>query len=182
MQKSLQHPERFAGMHWMTPSNVSRFVEVIRGEQTSDATIDAIMKLARRIDKEPALLNRDIAGFLVNRLCYAMYREALYLLSNGYADAETIDRCWRHCVGSWASIAGPFRWMDLTGTALYAAGMRRIFPTLCNDSDVPEIMRKMESESAMGLASGRGFYEYTDAQAKQWAQLLRQQTWATRKQ
>src|SRR5947207_6315458 len=49
MQKSLKHPERFAGMHWMTPANVSRFVEVIRGEQTSDGTIDAIMKLARRI-------------------------------------------------------------------------------------------------------------------------------------
>ena len=81
-----------------------------------------------------------------------------------------------------SAIAGPFRWMDLTGTALYAAGMRRIFPTLCNDAEVPPIMQKLEAAEAMGLANRHGFYSYTGAQAEQWAQLLREQTWATRKQ
>jgi 3-hydroxyacyl-CoA dehydrogenase len=77
---------------------------------------------------------------------------------------------------------GDLRDLRWIGDHLYAAGMRRIFPTLCNDADVPQVMQKLESENAMGLASGHGFYSYTDAQAKQWAQLLREQTWATRKQ
>src|SRR5439155_10830272 len=146
----------------------STFIEVIRGEQTSDATIHSIMSIAKQIGKEPAMVNRDIEGFLVNRLCYAMYREALHLLSEGYADAETIDRCWRNCVGSWSNIARPFRWMDLTGTSPYAAGMRRIFPTLCNSAEMPAIMQKLESEHAMGVTHGRGVYSCTEADEKTW--------------
>jgi 3-hydroxybutyryl-CoA dehydrogenase len=180
MQKTCKHPERFAGMHWAPPAHVSRFIEVIRGEQTSDGTIETIMKLARDLGKDPALLNRDIEGFIVNRLCYAVYREALSLLDKGIADADTIDRCWSNCVGNWAPVAGPLRWMDLTGVSLYAAGMRRIFPTLANDTEVPMIMKQFEAKGIMGISNGEGFYSYTPERTEKWRELLQQETWRVR--
>ena len=75
MQKSLKHPSRFAGMHFAAAAHVSRFVEVIRGDQTSDQTIQTIFDIAVRAGKKPALVKRDIEGFIVNRLAYAMFRE-----------------------------------------------------------------------------------------------------------
>jgi 3-hydroxybutyryl-CoA dehydrogenase len=180
MQRSRKHPQRFAGMHWAGPAHVSRFVEVIRGDQTSDAVIDAVMCLAQHAGKDPALVKCDIEGFIVNRLCYAMYREALHLVDIGAADVESIDRCWRNVVGMWAAIAGPFRWMDLTGTALYAAGMRRIFPTLCNATDLPAIMKQFEASGAMGTSNLNGFYAYSEKEAQRWNDLLRAEGWRVR--
>jgi 3-hydroxybutyryl-CoA dehydrogenase len=180
MQKSRKHPERFAGMHFAPPAHISRFLEVVRGEKTNDAIIKQIMDLAGRMGKEPALLQRDIEGFIVNRLGYAMYREALHLLESGVADAATIDSCWRNVMGTWCAIAGPFRWMDLTGAALYAAGMRRIFPTLCNSTEVPRTMLELEKKGLMGTRDLKGFYTYTKDEAEKWDQTLVEESWRAR--
>lgn len=180
MQKWLKHPQRFAGMHWAGPAHIFRFMEVIRGEQTDDATLAAVIDLGKRAGKDPAVIQRDIAGFIVNRLTYAMLREAFYLLESGIGDIESIDKCFRNVVGAWSTIAGPFRWIDLTGCALYANGMRQIFPTLCNSTDVPKTMLEMESAGAMGVKNQHGFYEYTQADVQKWDQLLREQLWRAR--
>src|SRR4029079_6255270 len=92
LQKGRRHPERFLGMHWFEPAHATRFLELVPGEQTSQSTMQAATQLARRCGKEPSVLKKDIPGFIVNRLGYAMYREALHLLELGVADAETIDR------------------------------------------------------------------------------------------
>jgi len=94
LQKRRQHPERFLAMHWAEPAHATRFLEIIRGEKTSEATIQTTLSLARRLGKEPSLLQKEIPGFIANRIGYAMYREALSLLESGVADAETmIARC-----------------------------------------------------------------------------------------
>ena len=82
-------------------------------------------------------MKKDVEGFIVNRLGYAMYREAFWLLENGVADVETIDRSFRNAICVWANIAGPFRWMDLTGVPAYAAVMKRLFPQLSTATEVP---------------------------------------------
>jgi len=91
--------------------------------------------LARRLGKEPSVLQKEIPGFIVNRIGYAMYREALSLLEAGVADAETIDRSVRNALGLWATVCGPFRWIDLTGgPELYAKAMQHVLPTLNNSA------------------------------------------------
>jgi 3-hydroxybutyryl-CoA dehydrogenase len=180
MQKWLKHPNRFAGMHWAGPAHIYRFMEITRGEQTDDATVAAVTDLAERAGKDPAIILRDIEGFIVNRLCYAMYREAFYLLENGIADIESIDKSFRNVVGTWAAIAGPFRWMDLTSCSIYAEGMRQIFPTLCNSTSVPLVMNYMEARTALGTKNLKGFYDYTEEEAEKWNNLLRGQAWVTR--
>jgi 3-hydroxybutyryl-CoA dehydrogenase len=180
LQAARKHPGRFIGMHWAEPCHLTRFLEVIRGERTDDATVDATLRLAESAGKEPSLVKKDVAGFIVNRLGYAMYREAVHLLESGVADVETIDRSFRNAVGLWANIAGPFRWMDLTGLPAYAAVMGRLFPQLSNRADVPETMAKLIASGAEGIRNGRGFYRYTPEQVERWEELLIEHVWKVR--
>ena len=74
-----------------------------------------MISLAETWGKEPSLLKRDIRGFITNRIMYAMIREAFYLVENGYATVEDVDRSLRNDLGYWITFAGPFRFMDITG-------------------------------------------------------------------
>ncbi|MGB7158354.1 MAG: 3-hydroxyacyl-CoA dehydrogenase family protein [Tepidisphaeraceae bacterium] len=180
LQHGRSHPERFIGTHWAEPCHLTRFLEVIRGEQTNDATADTAMQLARDAGKDPSLVRKDVEGFIVNRIGYAMYREAFWLLENGVADVETIDRSFRNAISVWANIAGPFRWMDLSGIPAYAAVMKRLFPQLSNASEVPATMRAVVESGAKGISNGRGFYDYTPEEAQRWERLLVENVWKVR--
>jgi len=98
LQRDRRHPERFMGMHWAEPAHVTRFCELIRGELKSQVVFSATAELARQFGKKPCLVQKDVPGFIVNRIGYAMYREAAHLLEMGVADAETIDRSCRHAL------------------------------------------------------------------------------------
>jgi 3-hydroxybutyryl-CoA dehydrogenase len=180
LQQGRQRPERFVGMHWAEPCHLTRFLEVIRGDRTDDRTAEAALALGRRAGKDPSLVRKDVAGFIVNRIGYAMYREAFWLLENGVADVETIDRSFRNAMSVWANVAGPFRWMDLTGVPAYAAVMKRLWPQLSCATDVPRLMQDLVNGGATGVASGRGFYSYTPEEAKAWQRRLTENVWKVR--
>jgi 3-hydroxybutyryl-CoA dehydrogenase len=180
LQKDRAHPQRFIGMHWAMPCHLTRFLEVIRGEQTNDETVEAALALGRRAGKDPSLVRKDVEGFIVNRVAYATYREALWLLENGVADAETIDRSIRNARSVWANIAGPFRWMDMSGLAGYAAVMEGLFPKLSCETGLPKVMRDLIDSGARGMANGRGFYEYTPEEVERWRKLLIENVWRVR--
>jgi 3-hydroxybutyryl-CoA dehydrogenase len=121
---------------------------------------------------------QDIPGFIVNRIGYAMYREALHLVEQGVADFETIDRSVRNTLGLWAACCGPFRWIDLSGgPALYARSMERVIPTLCNDTALPAALTALADQDARGIVNGHGFYEYTPADAHTWEERQRRHAW-----
>jgi 3-hydroxybutyryl-CoA dehydrogenase len=182
LQEGRRHPERFLGMHWAEPAHATRFMELIRGQKTADGPFQATAEFARRIGKEPSLVERDVPAFIVNRIGYAMYREAMYILEEGIADVESIDRSCRNALGGWATMCGPLRWIDLSGgPALYARAMERVLPTLSNASEVPPTLRKLRDADARGTANGRGFYEYTEEGAARWEELFRRHAWTVRK-
>jgi 3-hydroxybutyryl-CoA dehydrogenase len=181
LQHGRKHPERFLGMHWFEPAHATRFLELVPGEQTSAATMQVATKLAKRCGKEPSVLNKDIPGFIVNRLGYALYREALHLLQLGVADAETIDRSFRNACGVWSTICGPFQWMDLTGgPTLYATCMQGVLPTLSNASELPAPIGRLAADGAQGVANGRGFYTYTPEEARRADALFHEHAWKAR--
>jgi 3-hydroxybutyryl-CoA dehydrogenase len=180
LQKHRKQPHRFIGMHWAEPCHLTRFLEVVRGEQTDDATVDSTLALGRACGKEPSLVRKDVEGFIVNRIGYAMFREALHLLESGVADVETIDRAFSNTVGLWANIAGPFRWMDLMGIPAYAAVMERLLPQLDASAEVPRTMRQLVESGAKGISNLRGFYDYTPAEAERWRRMLVDHVWAVR--
>ena len=178
LQAHRKHPARFVGMHWAEPAHATRFMELIRGDQTSDEAFQAAATMARRLGKEPSLCQKDVPAFIVNRIGYAMYREALHLLESGVADAEAIDTAVRNAIGLWATICGPLRWIDLSGgPELYAKAMQRVLPTLSKAEEVPTGMQQLAESGARGIVNGRGFYDYTPEQARHWEELYRKHAW-----
>jgi len=168
LQKGRRHPERFIGMHWGEPAEIMRYLEIIPGERTSAETIRLTRRLGEACGKEPSTLNVDIRGFVSNRMMYAMMREAFYLVESGVADLETVDRSFRNDIGWWAIIAGPFRWMDLTGIPAYATVAKGLFPKLCNARSVSKVIGDVVAGGANGISNARGFYKYSRSGAKQW--------------
>ena len=182
LQKRRKYPARFLGMHWAEPAHATRFMELIRGEQTSDETLQTASVMARLLGKEPCICQKDIPGFIVNRIGYAMYREALNLLESGVADAATIDTAMRNALGLWASVCGPLRWIDITGgPELYAKAMQHVLPNLSTKTELPAPIQKLASEGARGITNGKGFYTYNKDEAHHWEELYRKHAWRVAK-
>ncbi|NBR04984.1 MAG: 3-hydroxyacyl-CoA dehydrogenase family protein [Planctomycetes bacterium] len=181
LQQSRKNPGRFVGMHWAEPAHATRFLELIQGEATSKQAMDTTIEVSKLLGKDPVVCMKDVPGFIVNRIAYAMYREALHLVETGVADFETIDRSLRNTLGLWAASCGPFRWIDLTGgPSLYAKAMQRIVPTLTNDSALPLPLEDLVKKDAHGIKNGVGFYNYTPEESRIWEDRQRRHTWAVK--
>jgi 3-hydroxybutyryl-CoA dehydrogenase len=172
LQRGAKQPERILGLHWAEPANITRFMEIICGKDTSPANAKRAVRFASSWGKEPSLLRKDIRGFITNRIMYAMLREAFYLVESGFASVADVDRSLRNDLGYWITFAGPFRFMDLTGVPAYAAVMKDLLPDLNCSTEVPRLMQKVVRSGARGISNAKGFYRYTPAQAKQWEHLF----------
>jgi 3-hydroxybutyryl-CoA dehydrogenase len=172
LQRDAEVPARVVGIHWAEPAHITRFMEIICGAATSSAVADQVCQLAEAWGKEPSVLRRDIRGFITNRIFYAMLREACHLVDNGYCSVEDVDRSLRNDLGYWLTLAGPFRWMDLTGIPAYATVMESLAPELCNAPGVPAILQDAADRGARGVANADGFYDYTEETAAAWAERL----------
>jgi 3-hydroxybutyryl-CoA dehydrogenase len=168
LQEGLQHPERVLGIHWAEPAHITRFMEVICGDQSEIRFAETIVALAESWGKEPSLLRKDIRGFITNRIMYAMLREAFHLVEKGYATMEDVDRSLRNDLGYWITFAGPFRFMDLTGIPAYLTVMKDLFPDLDNSTATPESMERLVADGARGVSNAKGFYPYTPESAELW--------------
>ncbi|MGH9590637.1 MAG: 3-hydroxyacyl-CoA dehydrogenase family protein [Terracidiphilus sp.] len=168
LQQGAAHPERILGVHWDEPAHVTRFMEIIPGKETSPECMARVADLALRWGKEPSKLRREIRGFITNRISYAMFREACHLVESGVCTVEDVDRSLRNDVGWWIPFAGPFRYMDLMGVEAYYRVMGELLPDLSTEKDVPRLMRDVVESGGRGIRNGRGFYRYTEEEAKAW--------------
>jgi 3-hydroxybutyryl-CoA dehydrogenase len=181
LQQLTQQPGRFLGLHWAEPSHTTRFLEIICGDQSDLSRAEWLYDLSHYWGKEPTLVKKDIRGFITNRLMYAMYREAMWLVENGYASIEDVDRACRNNTGYWMTLMGVFRWMDLTGVPAYHTVMKDLFPTLNNSTAVPELIDKIVREGGRGTANAHGFYNYTPEEAKCWEETFTEFSYEIRK-
>jgi 3-hydroxybutyryl-CoA dehydrogenase len=181
LQKQTRHPNRFFGLHWAEPSHTTRFLEIICGELSDVEGGEYLYELSHRWGKEPTLVRKDIRGFITNRLMYAMYREAFYLVENGYATVEDVDRACRNNAGYWMTLVGVFRWMDLTGVPAYHAVMKDLFPTLNNSTAVPKLIDDIVKAGGKGVANAHGFHSYTPEEAKLWEETFKEFSYEIRK-
>ena len=168
LQSHTKFPARFLGLHWAEPSHTTRFLEIICGDQSELHFGEWLYNLSHCWGKEPTLVRKDIRGFITNRLMYAMYREACSLVEKGYATVEDVDRACRNNAGYWMTLAGVFRWMDLTGVPAYHAVMKELLPTLSNQTEVPKLIDDIVKNGGRGVLNGKGFYTYTEEEARLW--------------
>jgi 3-hydroxybutyryl-CoA dehydrogenase len=181
LQKQTRNPKRFYGLHWMEPSHTTRFLEVICGDESDVSRAEYLCELSERWGKEPTLVRKDIRGFITNRLMYACYREAFYLVENGYATVEDVDRACKNVPGYWMTLCGPFRWMDLTGVPAYHTVMKDLFPTLSNQTEVPKLIDDIVKAGGKGVANAHGFHDYTPEEAKLWEETYKEFSYEIRK-
>jgi 3-hydroxybutyryl-CoA dehydrogenase len=152
-----RRPERVVGMHFFNPVPVLKLVEVIRAVQTSDATAQAIVELARDLGKEPAEA-RDFPGFVSNRILMPFINEAAYALMEGVAEPEAIDTIAKL---GFAHPMGPLALADLIGLDTCVAIMEVLHSGLGNPKYAPcPLLRQYVQAGRLGRKSGRGFYEY----------------------
>lgn len=180
LQSLVSHPERFVGLHWAEPSHTTRFLEIICGDRTDITKAEWLYNLSKIWGKEPTLVRKDIRGFIANRLMYAMYREAFYLVENGYATVEDVDRACRNNTGYFMTLMGVFRWMDMTGVPAYHTVMKELNPTLNNQSTVPKLIDDIVQRGGRGILNGDGFYQYSPEEIKLWEEIFSEFTYEIR--
>ncbi len=155
-----QRPDRVVGFHWMNPPHLMPPVEVIRGDQTADAVVVLTCDLARRIGRVPIRVEKDVPGFLWNRLQLALIREALHVVEQGIASAEAVDQAVTKGLGLRWAVVGPFRLMDLGGVGTFHSVASYLYRDLCTAQEPQPILTNKVAGGEVGVRSGRGFYEY----------------------
>jgi 3-hydroxybutyryl-CoA dehydrogenase len=154
-------PEQVLGLHFFSPVPMMRAVEVIKGVATSDETAGKGKKFVLNIGKEPIMVNRDIAGFVINRINFPSTIEAMNLVEQGVATMEDIDKGLRLASGRRMGIfeTGDMVGLDVTHGAMMAmyeeTGDPRFYP--------PLLLRRKVKAGHLGRKSGKGWYEYDEA-------------------
>ena len=163
----LRHPERTVNTHWFNPPHIVPLVEVVPGEKTEEDTVQKTLELLERIGKVAIRLNVELTGFLVNRVQIAMYREIFHLLECGVASAEDIDRALTSSVGLRLAAIGPLAVYDFAGIDINSRAYRNLVPHIRSDTDLPGVVQKLVDAGHFGVKTGKGIYEYTEAEAEE---------------
>lgn len=153
-----KRPEKVCNMHFFNPALVMKAVEVVRHPDTSDDTVDTVMAVARQMGKQPVLLNKEIPGFIANRLMGALRSEAIDLYEQGVASLEDIDIAAKSALGH---PMGPFELMDLVGIDVTYLIREATFDMTGDEREKPHplITEKYEA-GEFGRKTGKGWYSY----------------------
>jgi len=160
------YPERTVVTHFWNPGHLIPLVEVIRGEQTSKETVNQSLELLKHMNKKPIVVQKDILGSIGNRLQYALFREAQYILEQGVASIEDIDKAVCYSIGRRLSVTGPFMTADMGGLDVFDSISTYLFPDLSNHNKSFSKMKNLIDEGNYGQKTGKGFYEWSQQQSK----------------
>jgi len=157
LASAISRPDRFIGMHFFNPVPKMYLVEIVRGEKTSNTTIDKITELAKQINKTP-IITKNSPCFIVNRILAAYLNEAIWELYEGVASAEDIDTAVKLGLNH---PMGPLALADLIGIDVVLAIMKSLYERANDKKYLPcPIIVKMVEEKKLGIKTKKGFYEY----------------------
>jgi 3-hydroxybutyryl-CoA dehydrogenase len=161
-----KNPGRVVGMHWWNPPYIIPVIEIIRGERTKEAVIETVRALVERLNKRPVLVNKDVPGFLGNRMQYALMREAVSLLEAGVATAEDIDTMVKAGFGFKFPVIGPLETIDMAGMDIFYNVSKYLYGELEDTKTAQKIVEQKAKENKLGLKTGEGFYDYSKTDIK----------------
>jgi 3-hydroxybutyryl-CoA dehydrogenase len=161
-----RRPDKVIVAHYANPPYLVPLVELVRGPQTSDQTVQTLSELLRRIGKRPIVVQKEVPGFILNRLQGALLREALWLVEQGVASPQDIDIAIRNSIGRRWAVAGVFEIFELAGWDLLASIASGLFPHLAVTTETPTPLKDKVDRGELGVKTGKGFYEWTPESAE----------------
>lgn len=154
----VKHPDKVLNLHFFNPVLIMKLVEVVKGPHCSQDTVDTMMKFVESINKVPVLVNKEIYGFIVNRVFSAITKEACYMYDQGVASIEDIDKAVKFGL---SHPMGPFELLDMTGIDLEFDVLTEKYRTTGDLSDKPSpAIVERHARGEYGRKSKKGFYEY----------------------
>ncbi len=153
---------RVLGTHWWNPPDLIPVVEVVASERTSPEIVDRVVALLTEAGKLPVRVERDVAGFIGNRLQHALWREAIALVAEGVCDAATVDLVVRNTIGLRLATLGPLENADYIGLDLTMAIHDAVIPSLNSDPYPSPLLRELVADGQLGARTGHGFLDWPD--------------------
>ncbi|MEP2707665.1 MAG: 3-hydroxyacyl-CoA dehydrogenase family protein [Roseibium sp.] len=165
IMSDLKDKPRGIGTHWWNPPHMIPLVEVIRTEWTDESVIEKTVALLASVGKTPVRVEKDVAGFIGNRLQHAMWREAIYLVESGVCTAEAVDKVVNTSFGRRLSVLGPMANADLVGTDLTLDIHENVLADLDNRPAPSPYLSDLVEAGKLGMKSGEGFQSWTPEDA-----------------
>ena len=162
----MKHPERAVAMHFIYPAQLIPIVEVCGGPQTAPAVVQWACDVLRHVGQYPALMNKEVDGFIINRLQFALLREAWSMWANGVASAEAIDASFKMSLGRRYSITGPIESAELGGLDIMHKFAEFLLPDLDVAKAPPAAIADLVTAGNFGLKSGKGVYDWSARDGK----------------
>jgi len=153
-----KRPEKVAGMHFFNPPQLMKLIEIIRGQKTSDETIQTIQEVAKKMEKETVLVKKDCPGFIVNRVLIPALNEAAALYWEGIADRDDIDKAVKLGL-NWPM--GPLMLLDYIGADTTLAIAEVLERELDPKFHASMGLKQMVKAQQLGRKTGKGFYDWT---------------------
>ncbi len=155
------HKERIIGTHFWNPAYLIPLVEVIRTKYVSEDILQQTYDLMEEAGKAPVIVQKDVPGFLANRMQHALFREAISIVEHGIASPEDVDKAIKYGFGMRMGVRAPMEVIDAGGTDLTYNIHKYLFPHLENSTEPsPLLVQKLE-EGKLGFKSGEGFMKWT---------------------
>jgi 3-hydroxybutyryl-CoA dehydrogenase len=153
--------------HWFAPPHIVPLVEVVKGPETSQATVDFVVELLKKVDRVPTVLERFVPGFCINRFLRIIGREIFFLLDNGYMTADQLDLAVKASIIPRAMVLGFVQRYDFTGVDLsYGNLQNKAFIEAPIDNNPRSLVELME-RGDLGVKTGKGFFDYSDRPLEQ---------------
>lgn len=165
IMSDLKDKSRGIGTHWWNPPHMIPLVEVIRTEWTAETAVEQTVDLLASVGKTPVRVEKDVAGFIGNRLQHAMWREAIYLVESGVCTADAVDKVINASFGRRLSVLGPLANADLVGTDLTLDIHNNVLADLDNRPHPSPYLRDLVEAGKLGMKTGEGFQRWTPEDA-----------------
>lgn len=166
MTSGMAHPERAVAAHFIYPAQLMPIVEVCGGPQTSPETVSFTCDMLKAVGQVPALMNKEVDGFIINRLQFAVLREAWSMWANGIASAEAIDQSFKMTLGRRYSVTGPIESAELGGLDIMHTFAAFLLPSLETSATPPAAIGELVKDGHFGLKSGKGVYDWSKRDGK----------------
>ena len=157
LASATKRPEKFVGMHFFNPPQLMKLIEIIRGAKTTDETVNTIVEVTGKMGKESVVVNKDVAGFVVNRILIPVFNEAVALVDSGVASPEDIDKAVKLGL-NWPM--GPLTLLDYVGLDTTLAINEVMSKDIDPKFQAHPLLRQMVRAGLWGRKTGKGFYDW----------------------